>query len=1353
LNVGDFGRDEKGVSLRMSIQARLTQPEVGASEVHAGLGDTGSDCNFLNDEWAQSRGFVALAECDQEFVTFYGNKFKVYRAYDLEVFITDDRGETRPFKLRFYGCKNVGSHSLVLGMEFYEATIAQYADYVKKRWAYAPAWPDEVEILTPKEFGEELDNHPEVVPQALFLTKGECDCPRQWASCICDGYQVSASLHDSGDTGQEYMTRQVNTLGKGASEVPAYLRDDGEDFTGVFDPDKASELPDLGGVEHSIDTDGTVPYGPLYNLSETQLEALRLYLRDALRKRWIRPSTSPAGAPILFVPKKDGGLRLCVDYRGLNKVTIKNRHPLPLIDETLDRLQGAKIFTKLDLKDAYHRVRIREGHEWKTAFRTRYGHFEYLVMPFGLANAPATFQAYINTALVGLLDHFVVVYLDDILIYSRNEDEHHDHVRQVLTRLRKNNLFCKLSKCEFDVKEVEFLGFLVGTKGVRADPERIRSVVEWPEPKSFHDVQVFLGFANFYRRFIHRYSQVTVGMTDLLQGMEKGRKSGPFTWTEAAGKSFEDLKEAFTTAPVLVHFDPSKKIRVETDASKFAIAGTISQQVDTSDGPKKHWHPVAFWSRKLSGAERNYSTHDGELLAIVEAFKHWRHYLEGSRFTIEVVTDHNNLRYFMETKYLESRQARWAMYLATYDFDIIYRRGTSNPADGPSRRPDYEEGSVDVTWLPTFQNKLKGAFAVAIQRSLGTSGESPLFAISAMAKETILLRDEQTDHRVDHLTEDSVENQGVGRCLEGPAFEARVMEVSTTTSPEGIMNSSVPRVFELDGCKHLIPRTWICAATERATALAPLSEPLLDIVKVAQRNDSRCQDIVKQRLGKRDAEGSQIWSSDSGLLRYHSRIVVPDDPALRQEVMKLHHDDPLAGHYGVEKSLELLRRSWYWENMETDVRDYCRECDVCQRVKAKRHLPYGLLGSLPQPRRPWGEISMDFITGLPPCKNPAGGPDFNAILVVVDRYSKMARYIACHKTVDSPELARIMWEHVFSIFGSPDGIVSDRGTVFTSQFWSAFCFYLMCKQRLSTAFHPQTDGQTERQNQALEHYLRCYCNSRKNNWFEKLSFAEFAYNNSKHQVLQNTPFYVCYGYHPQLPWNPEDRIMGEVPAARRRLETLQAERNKLQDLWHRAQNNRETYYNRHRLDKHFSKGAWVMLSTKNIKLKAGKLEPKFIGPFKVLECIGQAAYKLELPSMYDRLHPTFHVSLLEEYVAKNGQEPHLYPTGELPELADDDEEQEWEVEAIVNHRQDGRSKERQYLIKWKSWPDDHNTWLPAFPNLENSKELLSSYDQNHGLEPTTTSQRPVKVKNSGPPRRKGRPLKRKRGPGRPKKWA
>jgi hypothetical protein len=209
-------------------------------------------------------------------------------------------------------------------------------------------------------------------------------------------------------------------------------------------------------------------------------------------------------------------------------------------------------------------------------------------MSFGLANIPATFQAYINTILIGLLDYFVVVYLDDILIYSRNKGEYYNYIYQVLTRLCKNNLFCKLNKYEFDIKEVEFLGFLIGTEGIYTDPERVYSIIEWPEPESFHNIQIFLGFTNFYYRFIYCYSQVTIGLTDLLKGMEKGRKSGPFVWTDEAAESFKTLKKAFTIIPVLVHFDLSKKIRIKTNTSKFAITGTISQQVDSSNGPKKH---------------------------------------------------------------------------------------------------------------------------------------------------------------------------------------------------------------------------------------------------------------------------------------------------------------------------------------------------------------------------------------------------------------------------------------------------------------------------------------------------------------------------------------------------------------------------------------------------------------------------------------------------------------------------------------------------------------------------------------------------------------------------------------------
>ena len=389
-----------------------------------------------------------------------------------------------------------------------------------------------------------------------------------------------------------------------------------EEFQDVFSVEDAGKLPSHHGGDHAIDTTDDPPYGPLYNLSNTELAALRDYLNAALAKGWIRHSTSPAGAPILFVPKKDGGLRLCVDYRGLNKVTVKNRHPLPLISETLDRLYGAKYFTKLDLKDAYHRLRIKKGDEWKTAFRTRYGHFEYLVMPFGLTNAPATFQAYINKSLAGLLDHFCVVYLDNILIYSNSKEEHLDHVRQVLLRLRRFRLYANPKKCEFFTTQVEFLGFIVSTSGVTMDQSRVDTIQTWPVPRSFHDVQVFLGFVNFYRRFIHRYSQIATPLTDLLQGSKDGVKAGPFMWPDGAERAFRQLLNAFTDVPILRHFDSESKIRVETDASNFAIAGILSQPDDNG-----HWKPVAFWSRKMIPVERNYETYDQELLAIVAVFK------------------------------------------------------------------------------------------------------------------------------------------------------------------------------------------------------------------------------------------------------------------------------------------------------------------------------------------------------------------------------------------------------------------------------------------------------------------------------------------------------------------------------------------------------------------------------------------------------------------------------------------------------------------------------------------------------------------------------------------------------------
>jgi hypothetical protein len=395
-------------------------------------------------------------------------------------------------------------------------------------------------------------------------------------------------------------------------------------YINVFLPETARELPPHTVYDHAIDLkEGTQPpWGPIYALSETELKALREYLDEMIKMGKIRPSKSPAGAPILFVPKPHGrGLRMCVEYRGLNKVSIMNRYPLPLMNELRDRVQGSRWFSKIDLKGAYNLVRIKKGDEWKTAFRTRYGHYEYLVMPFGLANAPATFQAMMQEILRDLLDHGVVVYIDDILIYSESESQHELLVSEVLRRLQEHGLAGAIDKSEFHKSSVEFLGYIIMADGVAMSEEKLLAIREWAEPKNVKDVQSFIGFANFYRRFIEGFSRVCKPLTDTSKGQGKN-----FSWDKVCARTFEELKQRFTSAPILRHFNPSLQPIMETDASDFAIGAVLSQRFEDCK-----LHPNAFFSRKMEPAEINYEIHDKEMLAIVAALKEWKRYLEGAK--------------------------------------------------------------------------------------------------------------------------------------------------------------------------------------------------------------------------------------------------------------------------------------------------------------------------------------------------------------------------------------------------------------------------------------------------------------------------------------------------------------------------------------------------------------------------------------------------------------------------------------------------------------------------------------------------------------------------------------------------
>ena len=376
-----------------------------------------------------------------------------------------------------------------------------------------------------------------------------------------------------------------------------------------------------------------------------------------------------------------------MDYRGLNSITIPNRYPLPLMQELQDRVQGAQWFTKMDLKNGFNSIRIREGDEWKTAFRTRYGLYEFQVMPFGLTNAPSTFQDMMNHVLSDLLDVGVLAYMDNILVYAGTKSEHDHLVKEVLRWLQDKGLAVSPEKCVWRAQEVEFLGYIIGREGIKMSNDKVQAVLSWKIPKSVTEVQSFLGFANFYRRFIQDYSKVARPLTEWTKKTEK------WEWNDDAGRAFEELKQRFTSTPILAHLDAQKPVIIETDAYDFAIGAVLSQRDDEG-----RLHPVAFHSRKFQPAEINYEIHDKELLAVVDAFKHWRRYCEGAAHQIQVFSDHQNLEYFTTTKVLNRRQARWAQELAGVDFRIYYRPGTQNgKPDALSRRPEYrpEKGGIE----------------------------------------------------------------------------------------------------------------------------------------------------------------------------------------------------------------------------------------------------------------------------------------------------------------------------------------------------------------------------------------------------------------------------------------------------------------------------------------------------------------------------------------------------------------------------------------------------------------------------------------------------------------------------------
>ena len=506
--------------------------------------------------------------------------------------------------------------------------------------------------------------------------RANIDCYRRRVTVSSGDSVISCSLGSRSGV----LLAALSATGDGPTDGSRGLPRVVDEFPDVF-PDDLSGLPPVREVEFTIELmPGTAPISVApYRFAPAELEELKSQLQELQEKGFIRPSTSPWGAPALFVKKKEGSLRMCIDYRKLNRVTVKNRYPMPRIDDLFDQLRGSRCFSKIDLRSGYHQLRVREEDIPKTAFRTRYGHFEFLVMPFGLTNAPAAFMDLMTRIFRPYLDRFVIVFVDDILIYSPDEGTHEAHLRTVVQLLRSHQLYAKLEKCEFWLTEVRFLGHVVSGDGVFVDPSKIDAVSKWEQPTSVFEIRSFLGLAGYYRRFVKDFARLAAPLTRLT------RKGVKFDWDEACERSFAELKTRLTTAPVLIVPERGIGYDVYCDASGEGLGSVLMQQGKV----------VAFGSRQLKVHERNYPTHDLELAAVVFALKLWRHYLYGEKF--QVFSDHKSLKYLFTQKDLNMRQRRWMELIEDYDFDLLYHPGKANVVvDALSRKSLHSLVSVAV---------------------------------------------------------------------------------------------------------------------------------------------------------------------------------------------------------------------------------------------------------------------------------------------------------------------------------------------------------------------------------------------------------------------------------------------------------------------------------------------------------------------------------------------------------------------------------------------------------------------------------------------------------------------------------
>ena len=976
-------------------------------------------------------------------------------------------------------------------------------------------------------------------------------------------------------------------------------------------------------------------------------EAVQDELLNKIRKytdaMWWQMTTATQAAPLLCVAKKSGKLRTVVDARQRNDNTIKDVTPLPDQDRIRMDVARAKFRSKIDLSDAYEQVRIDMEDIWKTAFATPYGTFVSLVMQQGDCNAPATFQRLMTTLFRDFLGRFVHVYLDDIFIYSDSIEDHEKHLKLVFETLRKAKLYISRAKCDLYSNRMDCLGHIIDDRGLHADADKMDRIRNWRPPRSYHEVQHFLGLVNYLAPFMPDVSAYTTPLSD----MEHNDR--PFVWRPLHQHCFEQIKARACKTPILKPIDPRRPetIWLICDASVHGLGALYGQGEEW-----KTCRPAGFLSKKFTSAQRSYHTYEQEALAILEGLMKWEDKLLGRKFTI--ATDHKALEFFKKTTQPNNRQIRWLEYMARFDYNVVHVPGKDNKvADCLSRyyeednadeiHPIQEYVNVDARLDPEWDdlpgNRVQELRAGRVTRANPT-GLDP--------KDRNELR--ELKMRIEERTREAEE---MARASEN------IRPLTNETDDDG---------GDEEGDTSSSPTIWDALASG-----PPLQDFVdnLDGFMQAIREGYQLESTFSKILN--EPSHYPRFTLEDGLLftinRKGERVLcIPrvkyKNRTTTQIVLDQAHET--VGHYGPQRTSEYVRRWFWWPKLGLEVDKFCITCAKCQVSKTRTQLKAGLLHSLPIPIRPWTSIAMDFVGPFP----RSGGFDY--LWVIVCRLTSMVHLIPMKTTDTADELAGMYVREVVRLHGLPESIVSDRDSKFTSRFWKELHRLLGTKLLMSTSFHPQTDGLSERTIRSISQILRTMVKPDQLDWVDKLPLVEFAINSATSASTGFAPFELNYGYLP--------RTMSGI--------TTQSHFVGVKEFAERARNNLEMAHDAliesrvkqtHQANQHrqqepdFEVDDLVYLSTKNLNIAKGrarKLVPKYIGPYKIVAAVPEtSSYTLELPGdLAERgVHPTFHVEYLRRHEPNDDVLfPHRdsrawYDMGEADEV-------EWLVDEIVGHR-------------------------------------------------------------------------------------